>query len=118
MNYKDIYNHITGTHAFGVSVKTLSDGSDVGMSAGIAYLIKQEPESMEQIEKVLERFYNADFGDMYETEYEKAFIMPKTWEDRNAFGEYEIDAVDEPIRIHYEPQGMSYDVVIYFPFER
>lgn len=69
MNYQDIYNHITKTHAFGVTTMTLSDGSDVGISAGIAYLIKHEPDSMEQIEQALERFYSADFGDMYETEY-------------------------------------------------
>lgn len=118
MKYQDIYNHITQTHAFGVTTMTLSDGSEVGISAGIAYLIKHEPDSMEQIEQALERFYSADFGDMYETEYERSFIMPKTWEDKNAFGEYEIDAVDEPIRIHYEPTGMKYDVVIYFHFEQ
>ena len=118
MNYKDIYDHITGTHAFGVSTMKLSDGSVVGISAGIGYLIKHESDSIEQIEQALERFYSADFGDMFETEYERSFIMPKTWEDRNAYGEYEIDTVDEPIRIHYEPTGMKYDVVIYFQFER
>lgn len=117
MNYRDIYNHITETHAFGVSAMTLSDGSDVGISSGIKYLISQEPKSLEQIEKSLERFYDSDFGTMYNSEYEQAFI-PSTWEDKRAYGEYEIESVDSPIYIHYEPVGMSYDVVIYFKFER
>ena len=54
---------------------------------------------------------------MFDSEYEKAF-MPKHWQDKKAFGEYEIDTLDEPIYIHYEPYGMAYDTVVYLKFER
>lgn len=117
MKYNLIYKHITDTKAFGVDAVTLADGTDVGMSMGIRYLIEHEPDSMKQIEQALERFYNADFGTFYEDEYDKAF-MPKHWEDKRAFGEYEIDTLDEPIYIHYEPYGMAYDTVVYLRFER
>ena len=118
MKYDLIYKHVAETKSFGVETVTVLDGVDVGMSMGIRYLIKHEPKALEQIEQALERFYNADFGTMFESEYEKAF-MPTHWQDKKAFGEYEIDALDDmPIYIHYEPYGMAYDTVIYLCFER
>lgn len=117
MKYDIIYDHITITTAFGVTEKTLKDGQTVGISYGVKYLIEHEPQAEEEIFQVLERFYNADFGTMYETEYERAFA-PTQWNDKKAYGEYKISTLDEPIYIHYEPYGMSYDVVIYLKFER
>lgn len=117
MEYKQIYRHITDTRAFGVSKKTFADGQTVGISNGIKYLMEQEPTAEQEIQKALERFYGADFGTMYEDEYESAFI-PDSWEDRKAYGEYKIKALNKPIYVHYEPFGMAYDVVIYLQFER
>ena len=117
MKYDLIYSHITSTRAFAVATRMLSDGSTAGISNGIKYLMEHEPQAEQEIVQALERFYNADFGTMFEDEYEQAF-MPKTWEDRKAFGEYMIESLDEPIYIHYEPFGMAYDVVIYLRFER
>ena len=117
MKYDLIYDHITSTKAFGVAPQMLTDGSTVGISNGVKYLMEHEPQSEEEIVKALEQFYNSDFGTMYEDEYEKAFA-PATWENKKAFGEYTISTLNEPIYIHYEPYGASYDVVIYLHFER
>ena len=117
MKYDLIYKHVTETKSFGVETMAVLDGVDVGMSMGIRYLIRHEPKAMEQIEQALERFYNADFGTMFESEYEKAFA-PTQWDDVKSFGEYEIDSLDKPIYIHYEPYGMAYDVIVYLKFER
>lgn len=117
MKYDIIYAHITKTKAFGTAEKILKDGQIIGISNGIRYLLDNEPQAEEEILQALERFYNADFGTMYESEYEKSFA-PTQWEDRQAYGEYDIKTLDEPIYIHYEPHGMSYDVVIYLKFER
>lgn len=117
MKYDKIYEYITSTKAFGVTEKVLKDGQHVGISNGVKYLIDHEPQADEEIFQALQRFYNADFGTMYESEYEKAFA-PTQWDDKKAFGEYEIGTLDDPIYIHYEPHGMGYDVVIYLKFER
>lgn len=117
MKYDLIYKHVAETKSFGVETMAVLDGVDVGMSMGIRYLIRHEPKAMEQIEQALERFYNADFGTMFESEYEKAFA-PTQWDDVKSFGEYEIDSLDKPIYIHYEPYGMAYDVIVYLKFER
>lgn len=117
MNYQEIYKHVTETKCFGVKPKEMLDGIRVGISSGIDYLINHEPESLEQIEQALLRFFDSDFGTMFDSQYENAF-KPTTWEDKKAYGEYEIDIFDEPIYIHYEPYGMQYDVVIYLNFER
>lgn len=117
MTYDEIYKHVTSTDCFGVEEYVLKDGQSVGISSGIRYLISFEPQAEEEIFQALERFYNADFGTMFESEYEKAF-MPTYWQDKKAFGEYEINTLDKPIYIHYEPCGMAYDVVIYLHFER
>ena len=117
MTYNEIYKHITSTDCFGVTEKMLKDGQTVGISNGVKYLIEHEPQAEEAIFQALERFYNADFGTMFESEYEKAFA-PTQWDDVKSFGEYEIDSLDKPIYIHYEPYGMAYDVIIYLKFER
>lgn len=117
MKYDLIYDHITKTHAFGVSPWMLENGTTVGLSNGTKYLMENEPQAEKEIIKALERFFCADFGTMYEDEYESAFA-PTTWEDKKAFGEYAIDTLDEPIYIHYEPYAIAYDVVIYLHFER
>lgn len=117
MVYDEIYRHVTITDCFGVEEYVLKDGHTVGISGGIRYLISFEPQAEEEIFQALQRFYKADFGTMFEAEYERAFA-PTQWDDRKAFGEYEIESLDEPIYIHYEPYGMAYDVVIYLKFER
>lgn len=117
MTYDEIYRHVTITDCFGVEEYILKDGHTVGISGGIRYLISFESEAEEEIFQALERFYNADFGTMFKSEYEKAF-MPTHWEDKKAFGEYEISTLDKPIYIHYEPYGMTYHVVVYLHFER
>ena len=117
MTYDEIYKHVTSNKCFGVEEYILKDGQTVGISNGIRYLISFEPKAEEEIFQALERFYNADFGTMYEDEYESAFV-PTTWEDKKAYGEYTIDTLDKPIYIHYESYGMAYNVVIYLLFER
>ena len=123
MNYSEIYSKVNYSKKFGVSPlplhkKTLKDGQDVGISNGIKYLIENEPKAEEEIFQALERFYNADFGTMYETEYELA-MKPTTWDDIFSYGEYDISSLEGmPIYIHYQPYGMTYDVIVYLSFER
>lgn len=76
MTYDEIYKHVTSNELFGVEEYILKDGQTVGISSGIRYLISFEQQAEEEIFQALERFYNADFGTMFESEYEKAFMLP------------------------------------------
>lgn len=116
MKHKDIYDYLTSTESFGVTTHNLKDGQSIGISTGIKMLMREEPNAEQEIFECLQRFYDADFGTFYETEYERAFA-PKIWSDRQAYGEYAIESLDDPIYIHYEP-CLDYNVVVYLMLER
>ena len=116
MQYEDIKDRVTSTRSFGVENYMVDSGELVGFSSGIRILVASEPDALKQIEDCLERFYKADFGTYYDDE-DWTWTAPSQWNDRSAYGEYAIASLDEPIRIHYEPQ-LWYDVVVYLPFER
>ena len=117
MLYENIRNHVVNTRAFGVKVVEFSDCTPAGCSTGIRNLIEGEPNAFAEIEKCIQKFYEADFGTFYD-DADWETIIPTYWMDRNAYGEYEITTLDAPIYIHYEPVGMSYNLVIYLDFER